>query len=162
MAILGIAAAVLLVLELLNILSYRVLKRRILRSRRWGLNICCGATDGGGVNADIFKHRNLPNFVKVDDVCHLPFADNQFDSVLCSHTMEHVDEPDLFYTELKRVGREVTIVLPPLWDVFGQFCLWQHKWIFFTFRKIHTTLPPRVRLPLSRTVQRLFGQKVVA
>ena len=156
-----IIALALLALELTNILSYRVIKRRILKRQRWGLNICCGFSDGGGVNADIVRHKDVPNFVLVDDICRLPFRDEEFETVLCSHTMEHVDEPDRFFAELRRVGRSVTIVVPPLWDLFAMVNLWEHKWIFLSFRKEHTDgLPRRVRLPLSRRVQRLFGQRI--
>ena len=75
----------------LNFLSYRVMGGVIRKRReRWDLNICCGKTDGGGVNADIIKHADVPNLVVVDDIYNLPFSTNQFDNVLCSHTIEHV------------------------------------------------------------------------
>ena len=45
-----------------NILSYKILKNKTLHSRKWDLNICCGKTDGMGVNADIKKHKEVPNF----------------------------------------------------------------------------------------------------
>jgi SAM-dependent methyltransferase len=148
--------------QALNFLSYRVLKRRILRKRKWDLNICCGKTDGGGVNADIVHHANLPNFVLVDSVYRLPFKDHQFEAVLCSHTMEHVEDPAAFFQELTRVGKQVTIVLPPLWDLAGALNILEHRWIFLTLRKEHSHLPTYVRLPLSRTVQRLLGQRIRA
>jgi len=57
----------------------------------------------------------------------------------------------------------VTVVVPPVWDVFAMVNLWQHRWVFLTLRKEHTDdLPPRVRLPLSRLVQKLIGQKIRA
>ena len=66
----------------LHWISYTLLKTRIGRSQRWGLNVCCGTVDGGGVNADIVKHGDPPNFVALDSVYDLPFSDGQFDSVL--------------------------------------------------------------------------------
>src|SRR4030043_2036227 len=92
--------------QALNVLSYRVLKRRILRQRKWDLNIGCGKTDGGGGNADIVAHAGLPNFRLIDSGYHLPFEENQFETVLASHTMEHVDEPAAFFKELTRVGKQ--------------------------------------------------------
>jgi len=148
--------------QALNVLSYRVLKARILRRRKWDLNICCGKTDGGGVNADIARHADLPRFVQVGSIDRLPFPDRAFETVLCSHTMEHVEDPDAFFKELKRVGNRVTLVLPPLWDPAGALNVLEHRWIFLTFRKTHDRLPPRVRLPLARTVQRLLGQRIHA
>ena len=148
--------------QALNVLSYRVLKARILRKRIWDLNICCGRTDGGGINADIVSHADVPNFVLIDSISKLPFEDRTFRTVLCSHTMEHVEDPDAFFKELARVGDQVTIVLPPLWDLAGVLNIFEHRWIFLSLRKEHQRLPARVRLPLSRTVQRLLGQRIHA
>ena len=75
-------------LKILNVISYVFYKKRVLKSRRWDLNICCGATDGGGVNADIVKHKQLANFVLVDDIYNLPFKDDQFDNVLCRYLVD--------------------------------------------------------------------------
>lgn len=146
----------------LNFLSYRVLKKRVLRKRKWGLNICCGKTDGGGVNADIKKHADLPNFVLLESIYSLPFKDNQFDYVLCSHTIEHVDDPTKFYNELARVGKNVVLVIPPLWDFLASFfTIYAHKWIFLSFKKEHTKLPKFVVNPASSAFQKIFGQKIV-
>jgi len=158
----GIIIGVAVLTQALNFLSYRILKGRILRRRTWDLNICCGKTDGGGVNADIVAHADVPQLVLIDSIYKLPFADNTFKTVLCSHTMEHIKDPDAFFRELTRVGDQVTIVLPPLWDLAGVLNIFEHRWIFLSFRKEHHRLPARVRLPLFRTVQRLLGQRIHA
>ncbi len=160
--VLIVLASLAVISQALNVLSYRVLKARILRRGRWDLNICSGKTDGGGVNADIHRHAEVPRFVLVGPVDRLPFKDRQFDTVLCSHTMEHVEDPEAFFAELERVGRRVTIVLPPLWDPAGALNVLEHRWIFLTLRKAHRRLPRRVRLPMARTVQRLLGQRIHA
>lgn len=153
--------ALLTVVFFTNWLSYRVLKRRILERRRWDLNICCGKTDGGGINADIVAHSSLPNMVIVD-IYHLPFGEATFDHVLCSHTVEHVEHPERFYAELTRVGKHVTLVLPPLWDSTAAFNLLEHRWLFLTLKKEHSTLPPYIRLPVADPIQHLIGQKIKA
>lgn len=153
-------AAILGVLLLLHQISYRLIKNRILHRRIWDLNICCGKTDGGGVNADIVKHDNIPNLVLLSDIYHLPFKDNAFEQVLCSHTIEHVEDPKSFYNELKRVGRNVTLVVPPLWDIGAVLNLLEHRWIYLTVKKEHRSLPPRIPLPLASYIQRLFGQSL--
>ncbi|MBN1247543.1 MAG: methyltransferase domain-containing protein [Anaerolineae bacterium] len=142
-------------------ISYRWLKGRIVRRQRWDLNICSGTTDGGGVNADIVAHAPLPRFVRVT-VSRLPFRDHQFGSVLCSHTLEHVDDPEAFFAELQRVGDRVTLVLPPLWDITAAFNLLEHRWLFLTFRKEHAVPPPYLPLPGARWVQRILGQRIHA
>ena len=145
-----------------NIVSYRFMKRRVLESRVWDLNICCGKTDGGGVNADIVKHTSVPNFLMIEDIYNLPFRDKHFEKVLCSHTIEHVDDPGKFYQELVRVGKEVKVVVPPLWDLSAALNILEHKWIFITLKKEHSTLPLHIKLPLADFIQRTFGQRIKA
>ncbi len=142
---------------LLNWISYQYLKRRVLRRRHWDLNICCGNTDGGGLNADIKSHNGVPNFCRIDDIYHLPFADQEFAHVLCSHTIEHVERPAEFYRELQRVGQRVTLKIPPLWDISAALNVLEHKWLFLTFRTEHDQLPRYMRLPLARLVQKIIG-----
>ena len=156
--------SVVLLLSLLNQLSYVWLKNRILRSRKtWDLNICCGHTDGGGVNVDIVQHSHVPNYKQVANVCQLPFGDKQFEHTLCSHTIEHVDDPEGFDRELRRVSENVTYAVPPLWDIGAAFNVFEHRWIFFTFRTKHVNKLPRyVKLPFARTIQRVLGQTIAA
>lgn len=149
-------------LWLLNYCSYALLKAKIVARQRWDLNVCCGKTDGGGINADIVKHEEVPNFVEIDNIYRLPFSDQQFNEVLCSHTAEHVDDPDRLDRELRRVGRNVTYILPPLWDLSAVFNVLEHQWIFLTWRKKHARLPPRIRLPFSRHIQKTLGQRIAA
>jgi hypothetical protein len=159
--LLGTALAAVAVLWLPHIVSYHWLKRRILEKHMWGLNVCCGTTDGGGVNADIVAHKPLPKFVKVA-VYRLPFGDKQFERVLCSHTLEHTGDPKAFFTELNRVGENVTLVLPPLWDITAALNVLEHQWIFLTLKKEHSTLPPYVKLPVAGWIQDILGQRIHA
>ena len=141
-----------------HIISYGYLKNKILKSKEWNLNICCGKTNGGGINADIYKHKNLPNFKLIKDIYNLPFSDKEFNTVLCSHTIEHVENPNHFFKELQRVGKEVTIVVPPLYDIGAVLDIFEHKWIFLTFKNKHNKLPKYIKLPFSRFIQKKFGQ----
>jgi len=85
-----------IILLLLNWFSYKYLKNQTVERQCWDLNICCGKTDGGGVNADIFRHKDVANFILIKDIYHLPFKDQEFDSALSSHTIEHIDNPKAF------------------------------------------------------------------
>lgn len=160
--LLGLATAITLIIAFLHWYSYRFQKRAIMARRRWCLNICCGTTDGGGVNADIVQHANVPNYLQIEDIYHLPFPDQAFDTVLCSHTAEHIDYPGRFDRELRRVGREVVYILPPIWDLAAALNIWEHKWLFLTIRKVHRRLPSRIPLPLARRLQARIGQRVTA
>jgi SAM-dependent methyltransferase len=142
-----------------NYASYYFGKNRILIEQKWDLNICCGKTDGGGLNVDIVKHQEFTHFKQVDNIYNLPFADCQFEKVLCSHTIEHVDDPRQFYNELQRVGKQVTLVVPPLYDLAAVCNVFEHKWIFLTFKKRHHQLPQYIRLPFAHGFQKLFGQR---
>jgi SAM-dependent methyltransferase len=142
-----------------HVADYKVLKRYHMNGRRYGLNISCGRTDGGGVNADVVQ-RDVPNFVRVGDVYNLPFHDGEFGTALCSHTLEHVEDPDRFYGELRRVSDEVVVFVPPVWDIMGLLAFREHKWQFLTLRTKHVnSLPRKVKLPYWG-LQKRFGQKL--
>lgn len=159
---LALAATLTVIFVFLHWYSYRLLKTEIISRQRWDLNICCGSVDGGGINADIVRHSDLPNFVLLDSIYKLPFADGQFDTVLCSHTAEHVEYPQRFDRELRRVGKKVVYILPPLWDIGAALNVFEHRWLMLTVRKVHSTLPPRIPLPFARRLQARIGQRLSA
>jgi hypothetical protein len=158
---LWILLVALVTIQVTHTLSYTLLKKRILEQKNWDLNICCGKTDGGGINADIVSHKQVPNMVLVD-VYQLPFKDKAFKQVVSSHTIEHVDDPDAFFNELNRVSPHVTLIIPPLWDISAALNVFEHKYVFLTFKKVHTTLPPHTRLPLAGWIQKRLGQRIRA
>jgi SAM-dependent methyltransferase len=47
-----------------------------------------------------------------------PFEDNEFDYVICSHVLEHVENPDLFLKEIQRVGKRGYLEFPTLYYDF--------------------------------------------
>jgi hypothetical protein len=156
-------ATVSMLLWLGNFLSYRVIKTRVLRERAWDYNICCGETDGGGVNADIAQFGAIPNFELVTDVTALKHPSGAFAHVLCSHTLEHVDEPQAMFAELRRVGQQVTILVPPLWDLAAALNPFEHRVIFLTWSTRHENhLPPYIRYVPARWLQEWRGQRIVA
>lgn len=162
MMILGVLLLIGGVIIGLNWLSYHHMKKKILHSRSWDLNVCCGRTDGGGINTDIVNHSNVPNLV-ISDPLHLPFKDKSFGRVLCSHAAEHIHDPEVLMAELNRVGREVTMIVPPIWDLAASFNLLEHRWIFISIRKeFQNGLPKRMRIPMAAFVQRVLGQFINA
>ena len=44
-----------------------------------------------------------------------PFQDNEFDYVICSHVVEHVENPDQFLKEIQRVGKRGYLEFPTLY-----------------------------------------------
>ncbi len=58
--------------------------------------------------ADFYKNRN---FVLIKEK-KLPFKDNEFDYVIASHVIEHVEDFEFFIKELERVSKKGYIELP--------------------------------------------------
>ncbi|HSZ71256.1 MAG TPA: methyltransferase domain-containing protein [Cytophagaceae bacterium] len=44
-----------------------------------------------------------------------PFEEHEFDYVICSHVLEHVDNPELFLKEIQRVGKKGYLEFPTLY-----------------------------------------------
>lgn len=159
LTLVAIVGFIILYMWIAHIVSYKIHKKFLLNRIVWDLNICCGKTDVGKVNADIIKHKEIENFHLVKDIYHLPFRNGQFSNVLCSHTMEHVENPYRFLKELQRIGKKVTIIVPPLYDLSAAFNPIIHKWIFMTFKKTHVNKLPRyIKLPGADFLHKYIGQ----
>lgn len=78
------------------------------------LNISCGKTAFGDVNADIIP-QDVPNFVLYDPNKPLPFRTLQFGAVYSSHTLEHSEDPLRLLAEFDRVSHFTFIALPDIW-----------------------------------------------
>lgn len=157
------ASLCVLIFWVVNKISYDFLKPYIATRGQWDLNICCGKTSYGKVNADIYQHSDkLDNFVLIEDIYALPFRDKEFENVLCSHTLEHIDDPRAFDKELRRVGRNVVYIVPPIWDLGAQLNFYEHKWITVAIRKKQTEIPYMIPNPFSFVYQYFFKQKIKA
>jgi SAM-dependent methyltransferase len=66
---------------------------------------------------------------------NLPFADKEFDYVICSHVLEHVDNPEKFLSEQFRVAKRGYMETPSL---LGEvlYARESHKWIIQEFDDI--------------------------
>lgn len=69
--------------------------------------------------------------IKYYDGTFFPFEDNEFDYVICSHVLEHVQNLNLFLKEIARVSKRGYIEFPtPLYDYIYDFpehlnfCFW--------------------------------------
>ena len=60
---------------------------------------------------DLSKHYPDKTFIKLTEK-KLPFRDKEFDFVIASHVMEHVEDIKFFIGELERVSRQGYIELP--------------------------------------------------
>lgn len=69
------------------------------------LDVGSGQWQHGDVNVDVYKPIKKPNseFV-VASSAHLPFIDEAFEQVCCSHMLEHLEDPYPTFKELFRVS----------------------------------------------------------
>ena len=90
---------------------------KTLKNNNWKiLDIGCGyrANQYATVIADILDLKNFyknKKFVKLEKNKSLPFKDNEFDFVVASHVIEHVDDFEFFIKELERISNKGYIEL---------------------------------------------------
>ena len=63
---------------------------------------------------EILKRKNIKNLKEVllFDGYHIPYEDNHFDLVICSHVMEHVEHERVLLREIKRVSKYQIFEVP--------------------------------------------------
>lgn len=107
---------------------------KICHERQYGKVLDCGAGEGSVIlhlqqkkfaremyAIDIsdsalcqIKKRNISGLKEAlkFDGYNIPYADNFFDLVYCSHVMEHVEHPRILLRELKRVSKSIIFEIP--------------------------------------------------
>ena len=102
--------------------SKQFIDNQIIQNPNWKvLDIGCGFTahEKANVVCDVQDLSNFykdKKFVKLNDK-KLPFSDEEFDFVIASHVIEHVEDVSFFIKELERVSSKGYIELPtPLED----------------------------------------------
>jgi len=102
--------------------SKQFIDNQIIQNPNWKvLDIGCGFTahENANVVCDVQDLSNFykdKKFVKLNDK-KLPFKDKEFDFVIASHVIEHVEDVSFFIKELERVSFKGYIELPtPLED----------------------------------------------
>ncbi len=97
--------------------SINFVNKLLSKNANWNvLDIGCGyrANENASVVADVqdlsdfYKNKN---FIKVEEK-RLPFKNKEFDFVIASHVIEHVDDFEFFIKELERISNKGYIELP--------------------------------------------------
>ena len=97
--------------------SKNYIQSKLAENNQWNiLDIGCGYTANAYANTicdiqDLTSFYKDKNFVKLENK-HLPFKDKEFDFVIASHVLEHVEDLGFFITELERVSKKGYIELP--------------------------------------------------
>ena len=97
--------------------SIKSINKKLKENPDWNvLDIGCGYTANkyASVIADVQDFSNFykeKKFIKIIDK-KLPFKDNEFDFVIASHVIEHVENFQFFIQEIERVSKQGYIELP--------------------------------------------------
>ena len=116
--------------------------------------------------SDFYKGRK---FVKINDT-KLPFEDNEFDFVIASHVIEHVQDIKKFISELERISRKGYIELPSrLGDNLIFENVKDHIW-WFVYDDLNNQLvgskkeqfvEPFITVSTGQTIQKMFRESMV-
>jgi len=102
---------------LLKRTSIKHINKTIKENPKWKiLDIGCGyrAHPDASVIADVqdlSNHYKEKKFIKINEK-KLPFKDKEFDFVIASHVIEHVEDFEFFIKELERISSKGYIELP--------------------------------------------------
>ena len=97
--------------------SINFVNKTLEKNTEWKiLDIGCGyrANTNATVIADIqdlSHYYKEKNFIKINDK-KLPFKDKEFDFVIASHVIEHIEDFEFFIKELQRISSKGYIELP--------------------------------------------------
>ncbi len=138
------------------------------------LDIGCGFTANKNATtiadtkdfSNFYKNRN---FIKINDK-NLPFKDNEFDFVIASHVIEHVEDFEFFVTELERISKKGYIELPTrLGDNLVFENLKDHVWWFIyddvnnhlIASKKNQLIEPFITVSIARLFGEIFRESMV-
>ena len=103
-------------------------------------NVCRGRVLDAGCGRKPYKSlfKNYTEWIGIDklnpladvigDVTKLPFKDETFDTILCTQTLQYVEEPGVAIKEFNRVlkmGGHLILTVPFLWSGGGHGDLWR-------------------------------------
>ena len=138
------------------------------------LDIGCGyrAHKSASVIADIQDLSNFyenKNFVKITEK-KLPFKDKEFDFVIASHVIEHVDDFEFFIKELERISSKGYIELP---SRLGDNLVFENKndhiwWFYFDditnkliVSKKNQLIDPFITVATAKLFEEIFRESLV-
>ena len=155
--------------------SIQTINEIIQKNLKWKvLDIGCGytANKNATVIADVQDLSNFylnKTFVKITDK-KLPFKDGEFDFVIASHVIEHVEDFSFFIKELERVAKKGYVELPTR---LGDNLVFENKsdhiwWFIFDDQKNklvgskrNQLLDPFMSVATSKIIDNYFRESMV-
>ncbi|MAH53380.1 MAG: hypothetical protein CMI68_00215 [Candidatus Pelagibacter sp.] len=160
---------------LLRRTSLNFVNNTLSKNSKWKIvDIGCGygANEFATVVADtqdLSSFYKEKNFVKINDK-ELPFKDKEFDFVICSHVIEHVEDFEFFVKELERISSKGYIELPTrLGDNIVFENKQDHIW-WFTFddvineivaSKRNQLMDPFITVSTAKLFEKIFRESFV-
>ena len=138
------------------------------------LDIGCGytANENATIVSDVQDLSNFyknKKFVKITEK-KLPFKDNEFDFVITSHVIEHVDDFQFFISEIERISKKGYIELP---TKLGDNLVFEnsndHLWMFeyddvsniLLASKKQEFIEPFVSVSTAKKLEKIFRQSLI-
>jgi ubiquinone/menaquinone biosynthesis C-methylase UbiE len=160
---------------LLRRTSINTINLKLKNNPNWNvLDIGCGYT--ANKNAKIVADtQDLSNFYKDKKFIRitekkLPFRDNEFDFVITSHVIEHVNDFQFFIKEIERISKQGYIELPTrLGDNLVIENLKDHIWWFkydddlnfLIASKKNQILEPFINVSTAKKLESIFRESLV-
>jgi ubiquinone/menaquinone biosynthesis C-methylase UbiE len=160
---------------LLQRTSIESINKKLKENPTWKiLDVGCGYTANQYANtiADIQDLSNFyqdRKFIRIVDK-KLPFKDNEFDFVITSHVIEHVDDFQFFIHEIERISKQGYIELPTrLGDNIVFENLKDHIWWFkyndelnsLIVSKKNQILEPFLSVSTAKKLENIFRESLI-
>ena len=155
--------------------SLESINKKLKDNPNWNiLDIGCGYTANQFAKTvadvqDLSGFYKNKKFVRINDK-RLPFKDNEFDFVISSHVIEHVEDFKFFISEIERVTAQGYIELPSrLGDKFVFENLKDHIWWFkyddelnsLLVSRKNQILEPFVTVSTAKKLETIFRESLV-
>jgi len=160
---------------LLKRTSLSTVNKKLKKEKDWNiLDLGCGyrANENAKVIADVkdfSNHYKDKKFVKINEK-KLPFKDKEFDFVIASHVIEHVNDFEFFIKEIERIAPRGYIELPTkLADNLVFENVDDHIWLFqyddvnnslVSFKK-KQLIDPFITVATSKILEKIFRESLI-
>ena len=155
--------------------TLNTINKKLEENPNWKiLDLGCGytANKNATVVADVQDLSNFykdKKFIKINEK-KLPFKDKEFDFVITSHVIEHVDDLDFFIKEIERISNQGYIELPSkLGDNLVFENLTDHIWWFdyddekqiLLAEKKKQFIEPFITVSIAKKLEQLFRKDLI-
>jgi len=160
---------------LLKRTSIKTINQKLKDNPNWNvLDIGCGFTANKYANIvadaqDLSSFYKDKNFIKIKEK-KLPFNDKEFDFVITSHVIEHVEDFQFFIKEIERISKQGYVELPSrLGDNLVVENLKDHIWWFkfddelkqLIASKKKQFLEPFINVSTAKKLESLFRESLI-